>query len=325
MRRHRTFLILSLLLWGRTAAAGQGVLIDKVVAVVNDEVITLSELQKEGQPLIQRIREESSADTRESQMQITQREILDALVLRRLQLQEARKERVVVDQSEVTATLEQIKKQNGLASNAEFAEALAQENLTLEEFRTKVWEQLVVDRLLVRKVRTSVIVSEEEIVQYYQAHAHEIQEPPSVRIRHVLIRLPESPSPEDLAQARARAADVLERLRDGGDFAQVAAEYSDGAAAPEGGDLGMMRKGEMDPALESVAFSLELGSVSDIIQTAAGLNIIKVEERTGSTVPPAGVRNQIRQFIFNQKLGQRMNAYFAEIKEKAYIDVRLGQ
>src|SRR3990170_2940088 len=125
MRRYRMILLPALLLGGQVAAAWQTVLVDRVVALVNDEVITLSEIQKEGKPFIQRIREELGEDTRARQMQITQRQILDALILRRLQLQEAKKEKVVVEQSEVTAAVEQIKKENGLTTSAQFTEARA--------------------------------------------------------------------------------------------------------------------------------------------------------------------------------------------------------
>ena len=325
MRRYRTILLPALLLGGQVAAAGQAVLIDKVVAVVNDEVITLSEIQKEGKPLIQRIREELSEDTLASQMQITQRQILDALILRRLQLQEAKKEKIVVEQSEVTATIEQIKKEHGLTTDAQLTESLARESLTLEEFRTRVGEQLTVDRLITRKVRTSVVVSDEEVARYSQTRPAESQQPPSVRIRHIFIGIPGEASPEDVARARTRAAEASERLRRGDDFGRVAAEYSDGAAAQEGGDVGVIRQGDMDPTLERVAFSLKPGGISEIIHTAGGFHIIKVEERVAGDTPTAEVREQIRQRVFLEKLKQRLDAYLAELKQKAYIQVRLDQ
>ncbi len=325
IRHSRNFLLVVLIVWGGTAAAAEPILIDKVAAVVNDEVITLSEVQKEGKPLIQRIRQELSEDVWASQISITQRQVLDALILRRLQLQEAQKENVIVDQAQVTATINEIKVRNGFRSDAELAEALAQENLTLEEFRTKIWEQLVVDSLLSVKVRTSVVLSEEEITEYYQVHLAEYQQSPSVRIRHVLVRLPETASSEDVEKAQNRAAEALEALRNGGDFAKVAAQYSDGAAAQDGGDLGVIRKGELDPTLESVAFSLEPGSLSDIIRTAAGFNIIKVEERTAGDVPIAEVRDRMRERLFAEKVEKRMNEYFGELKERAYIEIRLTE
>jgi parvulin-like peptidyl-prolyl isomerase len=325
MHKHRLILGLTLLVWGAAVVAGEGVLIDKVVAIVNDEVITLSQLQQDGKPLIQRMRDELRKQNRAGQLQITERQILDALILRQLQLQEAAKENIVVDQEQVTAAIEQIKKQNGIISDAEFAEALKEQNLTLKEFKTRVWEQLVVDALLVRNVRTSVIVSDEEITQYYHDHADQFRKPDSVRIRHILMRLPEDPSSEDLAQARARAAKVLGQLKDGADFAMIAAEHSDSAAAKDGGDLGVIQKGDLHPALESAAFSLEPGGISDIITTDAGLNIIKVEERTGGDAMSGQVREQIRQLLFNQKLVKQMNAYFEELKKKAYIEVRLDE
>lgn len=322
MRRYHTMLIPALLLGGQGAAAGQTVLIDKVVAVVNDEVITLSEIHKEGKPLIQRIREELSEDTRARQMQITQRQILDALILRRLQLQEAKKEKVVVEQSEVTATIEQIKKERGL-TNAQFTEALARENLTLEELRTRVWEQLTVDRLITRKVRTSIVVSDEEVARYSETQADGFQQTASMRIRHIFIGIPREPSPEDVAGARTRAAEASERLKRGEDFGRVAAEYSDGATAREGGDVGVIRQGDMDPLLERVAFSLKPGSISEIIHTAGGFHIIKVEERMTGDTATAEAREQIRQRLFLEKLKQRMDAYLADLKQKAYIQVRL--
>ena len=325
MRRYRMILLPALLLGGQVAAAGQTVLVDRVVALVNDEVITLSEIQKEGKPFIQRIREELGEDTRARQMQITQRQILDALILRRLQLQEAKKEKVVVEQSEVTAAVEQIKKENGLTTSAQFTEALARENLTPEEFRTKVWEQLAVDRLITRKVRTSVVVSDEEVARYSQTRADGSQQPPSVRIRHIFIGIPGEPSSEDVARARSRAAEASERIRGGDDFGRVAAEYSDGAAASEGGHVGIIRQGDMDSALETVAFSLKPGGISDIIQTAGGFHIIKVEERMAGDTSSAEAREQIRQRVFLEKLRQRLDAYLAELKQKAYIQVRLDQ
>ncbi|MFQ5532357.1 MAG: peptidylprolyl isomerase, partial [Candidatus Methylomirabilales bacterium] len=271
MRRGQIILLLSFFVWGRSAVAGEEFLIDKVVAVVNDDVITLSQLQQEEKPLLHRVRQESRGQGGEGQEEITQRQILDALILRRLQVQEAEKENVVVNDDEVKATIEEIKKQNRFRSDAEFAQALKQQNLTLDEFKTRIREQQLVDRLLILKVRSTILVTDEEITQYYHDHAAEYRQPPSVRIRHILIGLPKNPSTKDLAQARARSAEVLDKLKNGADFSKVAAEYSDGGAAKEGGDLGTMRKGELHPALESVAFSLEPGSISDIIQTPVGL------------------------------------------------------
>lgn len=326
MNRHlRTCLLVVLFVWGGSAAAAERLVIDKVAAVVNEDVITLSEVQKEGRPLIQRIRQELSEDVWASQMQITQRQILDALILRRLQLQEAKREGVVVDRTQVTATVNRIKVENGFTSDVELADALAQENITLDEFKTKVWEQMVVEHLLSVKVRTSVVLSEEEIAQYYQGHRAEYEQFPSVRIRHILVGLPVSPSPQDLERASARANEAWEALHKGADFAEVAARYSDGAVARQGGDLGVIRQGELDPALESVAFSLAPGKYSDIIRTKAGFNIIKVEERTAGDIPIAEVRSQMRERLFAEKVRQRMDEYFNELKEKAYIEIRLGE
>lgn len=324
MRRCLSILGFSLLVWGTVVVAGEGFLIDKVVAVVNDDVITLSQLQEEGKPLIQRMREELLEQDPDGQMQITERQILDALILRRLQIQEAEKQRIVVDQAQVTAAIEQIKRQNGIISDVEFAEALKQQHLTLEGLKTKVWEQLVVDALLVRNVRSGIVVSEEEIATYYQEHADRFRRPTSVRIRHILLRFPQNPSGESLAQVRSRAAQLLGQLRKGADFATMAQKYSDGVAAGDGGDLGVLRQGELHPALESAAFSLEPGSISDVIETGAGLNIVKVEERTGGDRPSAGVREEIRRALFSQKLMHRMNEYFEELRKQAYIDIRLG-
>lgn len=325
MRRTRNLVFLFLLAWGRSAAAGQAVLIEKVVAVVNDEVITLSEIQKEGKPLIQRIRDELEGEAQASQMQITQRQILEAMILRRLQLQEAEKEGITVDQAAVNQAVEMIKQQNGFGSDAELVEALGGENLTLEEFRKKVWEQMVVDRLLARHVRASIIVSDEEVTEYYQAHRDEFDQSPSVHLRHILIRLSADPSPEDITMANVRAGEALAKLRNGARFEDVVAEYSDGAAARYGGDLGVIRRGELDPALERVAFSLKPGAVSDVIQTGAGLNIIRVDERTSGDVPIDEMRAQVRKRLSNEKMQERMKVYLVGLKEKAYIEIRLNQ
>ena len=130
---------------------------------------------------------------------------------------------------------------------------------------------------------------------------------------------------EDLVLDARLAAEASERIRGGDDFGRVAAEYSDGAAASEGGHVGIIRQGDMDSALETVAFSLKPGGVSDIIQTAGGFHIIKVEERMAGDTPSAEAREQIRQRVFLEKLRQRLDAYLAELKQKAYMQVSFAK
>lgn len=302
-------------------ASAQAVVIERVVAVVNEEVITLSELQEESLPFIRRlVREEEDV----GRVAPVERRLLEELISRRLQLQEAKKGGIAVTPAEVTAAMEGIKKKSGIASEEAFKAALAQENLTLAKFRKSLEEQLVLDRLVTKEVRSKVVVSEVEVKDYYRDHEDRYRLLPEVRVRHILVNVPPAASEQEVAWARARAEEALVRLQSGQGFAEVARQYSQGPTAQEGGDLGYLKKGEMAPELEREAFALEIGALSGILRSSAGFNIFKVDDkRMDPRRPLEEVREDIKERLLEEKAGLRFEEWIKGLREKAYIEVKL--
>ncbi len=306
------------------APAAEAAVLDRIAAVVNNDVITLSEVQEEALPQIQKITKDYVVPEQDAQLAKVYQQYLDQLIVRRLQIQEARKDQLIPTASEVNATIEDLKRKNSFRSDEELKRALATEGLTLDGFRRRVGEQLALSRVTVKAVRNKIIIEEREILQYYQADQEKFRRTPEVTLRHIFVALPPQASLEGPLQARARAEEALAKLRAGADFAEVAKASSDGPTAQTGGTLGSLRRGELAPEIEEQAFTIPVGEVSDIIQTNTGFNIIKVEARKLEPVAPVDeVREKIREALLDQKYDAKYKEWIEELKRKASIQVRL--
>lgn len=308
---------------GPAADAGTFV-IESIAAVVNNEVITLSEVQEDALPEIQKIVKDYVEAEQDAQLAKVYQKYLDALVARRLQLQEARKEQLIPAAAEVNATIEDLKKKNAFRTDDEMRRALATEGLTLEAFRRRVGEQLALNRIALKAVRNKIIVEEKDLRRYYEGHRDKFLQTPEVTLRHILVTLPPRASLEGPTRARARAEEALAKLRAGADFAEVAKNFSDGATSQTGGLLGTMHRGQMAAPLEEAAFTIPVGEVSGIIQTDTGLNIIKVESRKLDPVAPfEDVRDKIREAVLDERYGAKFKEWVEELKRKSSIQIRL--
>jgi peptidyl-prolyl cis-trans isomerase SurA len=306
--------------------AADAAVLDRIAAIVNNEVVTLSEVQEEGLPEIQKVMKDYVESEQEAQLAKVYHKYLDQLIVRRLQLQEAKKDQLAPSAGEVNATIEDLKRKNGFKTDDELRRALLTEGLTLEAFRRRVAEQLALGRVTTREVRNKIIVDDREIRAFYEAHRDKFKRTPEVTLRHILITLPARASLEGPVQARAKAEEALAKLRSGADFAEVAKAYSEGPTAQTGGLLGTMRRGEMAPEIEEQAFTLPVGQVSGIIQTNTGLNIIKVESRKDDPLVPVDeVRDKIREALLDEKFAAKQKEWVEDLKRKASIQIRLRE
>jgi peptidyl-prolyl cis-trans isomerase SurA len=297
----------------------KGMVLDRVVAVVNDEALTLSEVQEEGQPVIRKIFQDFVGPERDRRVEEAEKRLVDDLVDRRLAYQVAKKEGMLPSTADVTAAIDELKKNNNVTDDAQFRALLRAEGMTMEQVRRTVEERLAITRVLARQIRSSIIIREDEITQYYQDHQGKFQRTPDAEIRHIFIAVP----PEaDEKVAKARAEDVLAKIRAGADFAKMAEQFSDSPTKDKGGELGTVHKGDLAPEIEAAAFSLPVGGISDLIRTSAGWNIIKVERvRTETVAPLAEVRDSIRDDLFQEKFEVKRKEWLAALRAKAFIQV----
>jgi peptidyl-prolyl cis-trans isomerase SurA len=296
----------------------KGMVLDRVVASVNDEALTLSEIQEEGQPVIRKIFQDFVGTERERRVEQAEQRLLNDLIERRLLYQVAKREGTLPSTAEVQGAIDDLRRNNNAADEAQFRALLKAEGLTLEQIRRSIGERLAIGRLLARQIRSSILLSEEEIATYYAANPSKFQRIPEAQIYHALFDLRPD---QDEAKVRARVEEALAKIRAGADFVETAKQYGDDPAG-SGADLLTVRRGELAPEIEAVAFGLPPGGISGPIRTAAGFHLIKVEKVKAEPVAPlAEVREAIREQLFQEKFEVKRKEYVAELRSRSSIQV----
>jgi peptidyl-prolyl cis-trans isomerase SurA len=300
------------------AGAPRGMVLDRVVASVNDEAITLSEVQEEGQPVIRKIFQDYVGPERERRVEEAQQRLMDDLIDRRLMYQVAKQEGLLPSTAEVQGALEELKRNNSVTDEGQFRLLLKSEGLTVDQIRRSIAERLAIGRLLVRQVRSAIILSEDDLRKYYEENKQKFQRESTAEILHILF--PIVPG-QDEAAAKARAEEALAKVRGGADFAQVGKESAGGSAGGAADELSV-RRGELAPEIEAVAFGLPAGGVSEPIRTAGGFHLIKVlRVQADPFIPFAEVREQIREQLFQERFEAKRKEWLARLRERASINV----
>lgn len=267
------------------AAIGEDGLMDRIVAIVNDDVVLDSELREEESAIRSKLEQAGASDIPQDELR---EKALERLILYKLQMEEAKKQGISIDDETLLAAMNNIAAQNGLTLE-ELSEALQKEGMSMDQYRQQLREEITLQRLRNREVISRIQVTKAE-VDNYLAHA---EENPggrdAYRIRHILIPTPDGASSEEIAKARKQAVDILQRLKKGDNFASLASRYSAGRQALEGGDLGWLEAGQVPSLFLSELAEMERGDVRGPYHAASGFHIIKLEDYKG------GNRNIIKQ------------------------------
>jgi peptidyl-prolyl cis-trans isomerase SurA len=308
---------------GAPPAAAPGVevdgVVDRIVAIVNSDVITLTELRE--QVLYYKMEARGQDMPEEDQLA---RRLLDRLIESRLQFQEAEREGVTIEDAELSEEIAARMKKLNLATEHDFDEAIKKQGLSVDQVRKRLREQLMVAKVIRRKVSFRVSVTEEEVDRYLKDNRAKLETGLTYRARHILIAPAGARTDAAWGKAREQAEAVFARLKGGADFAEVAKEVSQDATAKDGGDLGSLKKGELADEIESRILKLAPGQISEPFRTELGYHIAKLEAR--ETLEGEGLtrlRQQIRDVLFRDKYQARLDAWLAEIRKRAIIEVRI--
>lgn len=273
-------LTLLLTLAGTHASAVQP--LDAIVAVVNDDVIVKSELNAEIALLLPQLQQSGAPVPARPELE---RQVLERLLLKRLQIQRAKMLGIAVDEATLNQALENIAARNGMALD-ELQLTLESSGINFNDFREDTRMQILTSRLQAQEVARDIRVSEAEIDRFLETESESLLERREVRLGHILIALPDEPSPEDIRTAEQKAQSLLKRVRGGEDFGRVAAANSDGRNAAEGGDLGWFPMAEVPSLAAAPARQLKLGEVSEPIRSPSGFHLIKLTEVKGDAPEP---------------------------------------
>ena len=317
MFRDRMKILIAICLLGFAAKAE---IKDRIAAVVNGQPISLSELQDRVAPELARV---PPGPAGASQRDRVLRQGLDQMIDERLVEGEATSLGIEVTDDEVTHLVEQLAKQNNL-DMAQFKAALAQQGINMDTVRESLKRQQLVLHLLQYKVKPRKVSDEEVQAAYASMNKSGDFE---VRARHIFVAAPDGVGPEKEAQAKAKAEVALKRIQSGESFAKVARDLSEGPGAAEGGDLGYFGRGQMLPAIEQAAFSLQPGQVSGLIRTTGdrgGFHIVEVEDRRQLAPRPLSeVQEEIRNRLTNESLMKERENYLSQLRKTAQVDVKL--
>ena len=308
------------LLFPRMAGAE---IVERIVAVVNQEIITLSELRAISGPYLQKMKQQFSVVYGEEEIRETEKRIIDQLIDEMLVAQEADKLGIEVTPKEIDMAMRDVKERNQL-TDAQFEEALAEDGMTLDEYKKELAKQMKKMRLMDQEVRAKVQVSKKEIDKYFQEHKSEFNAPPEVRLQQILLILPPEATDSEVKIVREQAEQIRARVDQGEDFTMLVKTYSQDPNAVAGGDMGVFRQGELFPELDRVAFTLEVGEVSSVIQSPKGFHIVKLLGRKDPKMMTDEQRaEEIDDIIYNQKVETRYQQWIKNLREKSYVVINL--
>jgi peptidyl-prolyl cis-trans isomerase SurA len=259
------------------AAPNAAVLVDRIVAVVNTEVITSAEVAERVKSVTQQL---SQQGTSLPPADVLQKQVLERMITDRLQIQLAKETALRVDDLQLDRTVARVAESNKL-SLTEFRRTLERDGIQFDKFREEVRNEIVLSRLREREVDNRIIVTDNEIDYFLGQQGASQASASEYNLAHILLRLPEQASPEQVEKQRAGAEQVLLQLREGADFAKLAVSYSDAPDALQGGAMGWRARDRLPELFAEALDRMKPGEVSAIIRSPAGFHVIKLIERRG--------------------------------------------
>jgi peptidyl-prolyl cis-trans isomerase SurA len=291
---------------------------NKILAVVNDEVVTQTDLDVALSSAIDDLKRDYSGADLQAKIEETRKEFLNQMIEDKLILQEAKKLNITVDDAEIDERLKEVKSR--FPSEETFYAEVQKSGVSTDLLKKRYRENIMMSKLVNHEVREKIVVTPTEIENYYKKHADELRAPDSVHLRTIMLRFDDR-NTEDLVKQKAN--DMVKLAREGRDFGELAKIYSQGVKANENGDFGFVEKGQMREDFEKVIFALKPGEVSEPVKTDTGYYIFKVDEKKESYVRSLSeARADIENIIFREKAQKRYQEWIAKLKRDAFIQIK---
>ncbi len=297
-------------------------LVEQVIVVVNGDPYTLSDLDqyattKTGAKL-------PTSDFTKVSQDAKSLAILEQFITDKLIAAEVKRLGIIVGNEQIDRFIEMIKKKNQL-TDAQLTMALRRDGMDMERYRKSIRTEIEKERLVRREVKAKVSVTPEDIKRYYQANKNKFRTKDRVRLRHILIQVPDNPTPEEEKAADSKALEIRKLAIAGESFAQLARKYSQGAGASEGGEIGWLDRPSLINELADAAFNMSAGGISQPIRTTLGVHILKVEDRDlGSVLPLSEVEGKIKVEL-NAKVSEELFLKWlkTDLRKNHQVDVKV--
>jgi len=312
-----------LLVFAATATASAAAeVIDRIVAVVNEDIILLSELRERMAPFVQRIRSQGYDLEKERKMIFKVREeMLDRLLDEKLTDQEIERNDIQVEEAQIDNTIETIKKTNAF-TDEDLRRFLEQQNMTMEQYRDKIREQVLRSRLVNYEVKSKIVITDEEIQNYYDSHPELYGGKTRYHLRNSLMTVPENPTDEEKETVSARMQILRTRIQQGESFADLAEAFSQSPTARDGGDLGEFEKETLAPRIQAALEGLKPGDTTEVLDTDAGFQIFYLEAINRSEGKPLeSVKAEIQQKLFAEVVDKKFVSWLEDLRNQSHIKI----
>jgi peptidyl-prolyl cis-trans isomerase SurA len=303
------------------AITPNGVVVEDVIARVNDQIISRSDLERAEQQLVQ---DGQQAGATPAQMEARQKDLLRDLIDQQLLLSRGKQLSINAD-AEVIRRLDDIRKQNHLDTMEDLEKAAQQQGVSFEDFKANIRNTIITQQVVRDEVGRHLQMTPAQEQAYYEAHKQEYAQPEQIRLSEILVPTPADASEDVVAQAKAKADGIEKQLQAGDKFDALAKQVSGGPTAAQGGDLGTFKRGGLAKVLEDQTFGLKAGQFTSPIRTRQGFVILEVTEHDDAGVPPLKtIEPQIEEAMYTAEMQPALRAYLSKLREEAYIDIKPG-
>ena len=298
--------------------AQQAQLVDRVVAIVNNEIITLFDLNRAFKPYEENIKALGYPPDKERETLFQVRsDVLSKLIDSQLADQKIKRDQISVSQNEIDATIERIKEARSI-TDEQLREGLAGQGLTMEEYRKEIESQILRTKLVNREVKSKIVITKEDIKAYFDRHPEEYAGDKKYYLWNIFIKA----SGSDKAEALRLMQRVESRLRQGSPFESLVQEFNDSSSPIQGTDLGLYRRDELSEELRAVVADLKTGEFSDVLDTNFGYQIIyieKIEESEAKSLESVEV--EIQQKLYDEFVNNRYQDWLEDLRARSHIRV----
>jgi peptidyl-prolyl cis-trans isomerase SurA len=309
-----------------TTAQTKGIVVEEIVARVNNQIITRSDLQKADLSLrddVSHACPNCTADKINTEYKDKQKDVLRDLIDQQLLVERAKDMGLSVE-TDLVKRLDEVRQQNNLATMDDLEKAVESQGIAWEDYKTQLRNGLLTQEVIRQQVGGRMDIGSDEVKKYYEDHKDQFTRPEQVELGEIFLST-EGKSPEEIAAVKTKADDLHNRVAKGENFVEIAKRYSEGTTAKDGGDLGRFERGQLAPQLEDAVFKMDKNGITDVIQTKTGFEILKVLNHFDAGLQPLDkVEGEITNRLYSQKMEPALRTYLAELREESYVLVKPG-
>lgn len=295
-----------------TGIIAHAVVVDKVIVVVNDEVVTQREFDRAFLPMRQNYESNFKGKELEARLEAARKGILEQLINSKLVVSLAKKAEIEIDEAEFDERVSKLKAY--FDTEEGFAQTLNERGTNLSEFEREMREQMLAQRFVEREVASTIIISPAEIQDLYDKNKGQFVTPSSAKVRGIMVRKVEGDA------SREKIDDIAAKLKKGKDFAELATERSEGPYADKGGDMGYMSPGQTLEQIDKTVFSMQAGEISDIVETPIGYHIFLVEDvQAPRPLELKEISDFLKEQLYMRQFEEKMIKWLEEKRKNAYI------